>query len=150
MYIYIYWNHMKLKLLAYTTCTLNTLFSHVFSTRSGAFPDKSSPIAGAPRGSIPKTKLPIGAQVEPRKTCRTDESFYSISHHFDSFSWIKKKKNYSRNSWKFVNWNFQGRPTTSKSAILFDRWPTVRYQRNNVSQTMPSQRKNCTINSRIC
>ena len=89
---------MKLKLLVYTACTLNTLFSHVFSTRSGAFPDffancrcgVSPCLRPLPTGSIPKTNLPIGAQVEPRKTCRTDESFYSFYHHFDSFSWIKK------------------------------------------------------------
>ena len=94
----IYWNHMKLKLLVYTACTLNTLFSHVFSTRSGAFPDffancrcgVSPCLRPLPTGSIPKTNLPIGAQVEPRKTCRTDESFYSFYHHFDSCSWIKK------------------------------------------------------------
>jgi hypothetical protein len=98
---------MKLKLLVYTACTLNTLFSHVFSTRSGAFPDffancrcGVSPCPRpVPTGSIPKTNLPKGAQVEPRKTCRTDESFYSFYMFLPSFSWIKKTS--SRNSWKF-------------------------------------------------
>ena len=151
IYIYIYWNHMKLKLLVYTTCTLNTLFSHVFSTRSGAFPDKSSPIAGAPRGSIPKTKLPIGAQVEPRKTCRTDESFYSFSHHFDSFSWIKKNKLFQ----EFLEIRQLELPGTANYVQISNTFRPLAHgalstQQRFSNNAIPKKNMYSHINSRIC